>query len=169
MRGLRIQGVRIAQCLLEEKDQLLAESLLRNEFRRVTSLEYLRHDLTRIPARPTDSLRYRTYREADPALFRSTLEKTYQGSQDCPELNGVRTMEEIVVGHTSQGLHDPDRWWLAFAGDLPVAVLLLTAIPEWRGWDLSYLGVVPAARRRASPGFWPTRRSGKLDEPGKAS
>jgi len=30
----------------------------------------------------------------------------------------------------------------------PVGVLLLTAIPEWRAWDVSYLGIVPEARRR---------------------
>ncbi len=145
---LRGQGVRIAQCLLEEKDQLLAVPLLRNEFQKITALEYLRHDLTLVPAKPTDALRYQTYCETDPALFRATLEKTYQGSLDCPELNGVRTMEEIVAGHVAQGRHDPNRWWLAFDGDLPVAVLLLTATPEWRGWDLSYLGVVPTARRQ---------------------
>src|SRR5712672_3201617 len=33
---LRGQGVRIAQCLLEERDQLLAEPLLRNDFLHVT-------------------------------------------------------------------------------------------------------------------------------------
>ncbi|HEV8060218.1 MAG TPA: GNAT family N-acetyltransferase, partial [Gemmataceae bacterium] len=145
---LRGQGVRVAQCLMEEKDQLLAVPLLRNEFRKVTSLEYLRHDLTRVPAMPIDSLRYQTYRDADPALFRATLERTYQETLDCPELNGVRAMEEIVAGHVAQGRHDPNRWWLAFEGDLPVAVLLLTATPEWWAWDLSYLGVVPTARRQ---------------------
>lgn len=145
---LRGRGVRVAQSLLEEHDQQLAEPLLRNGFRKVTSLAYMRHDLIRVPGRPTDPLRYQTYREVDRALFRATLEQTYVGTLDCPELNGVRSMDEIVIGHVSQGRHDPDRWWLAFVDDLPVAVLLLTAIPEWRGWDLSYLGVVPTARRK---------------------
>jgi len=87
---------------------------------------------------------------------RSTLEQTYVGTFDCPELNGIRTTDEIVTGHTSQGQHDPDRWWLAFAGDVPVGVLLLTAIPEWRGWDLSYLGVVSTARRQGLAEPWHT-------------
>ena len=29
-----------------------------------------------------------------------------------------------------------------------IGVLLLTDVPEWRGWDLAYLGVVPEARGR---------------------
>jgi mycothiol synthase len=164
---LRSQGVRVAQSLLEEHDQQLAEPLLRNGFQKVTSLAYMRHDLNRLQGRPTDSLCYRTYREVDPELFKATLEQTYVGTLDCPELNGVRSMDEIVAGHVSQGRHDPERWWLAFVDDLPVAVLMLTAIPEWRGWDLSYLGVVPAARRKgfarnlAHKALWEARRAGQ--------
>ena len=164
---LRSQKVRIAQCLLEEKDEALAEPLLRYGFRKVTSLSYMRHDLGRVPAKLSGTLRFQSYREADPRLFCATLEKTYEGTLDCPELNGIRTVEEIVAGHISQGQHDPDRWWLAFDGEAPVAVLLLTAIPEWHGWDLSYLGVVPDARRRgfaqslALKALWESRQAGQ--------
>jgi mycothiol synthase len=164
---LRSQKVRIAQCLLEQKDELLAEPLLRYGFRKVTSLTYMRHDLSRVPAKLSTALRYQSYREADRALFCATLEKTYEGTLDCPELNGVRTIEEIITGHISQGRHDPDRWWLAFDGAVPVAVLLLAKIPEWHGWDLSYLGVVPEARRRgfaqtlAFKAVWECRQAGQ--------
>jgi mycothiol synthase len=164
---LRSQGARVAQSLLEEKDRQLAEPLVRNGFLKVTSLTYMRHNLARVPSPPEDLLRYQNFREADPGQFRATLEKTYEGTLDCPELNGLRTMDEIVAGHLSQGKHDPDRWWLAFANDWPVGVLLLTEIPEWRGWDLSYLGVVATARRRgfartlAHKALWETRRAGQ--------
>ena len=164
---LRSQNVRIAQCLLEQKDEMLAEPLLRFGFRKVTSLMYMRHDLSRVPARLSGTLSYQSYRDVDPKLFCATLEKTYEGTLDCPELNGVRTMEEIVTGHISQGRHDPDRWWLAFDSAMPVAVLLLAAIPEWHGWDLSYLGVVPEARRKgfaqtlALKALWECRQAGQ--------
>jgi len=85
---------------------------------------------------------------ADAGLFARTLEATYAGTLDCPEVNGVRTVEEIIAGHRCQGLHDPERWWLALDDGRPVAVLLATELPESDGWDLAYLGVVPESRRR---------------------
>lgn len=165
--SLRAQGVRVVQSLLETQDQQLGDPLLRNGFRRVTSLRYLRHNLARVSSQPSSPLRYQTFRESDPALFSATLERTYEGTLDCPELNGLRTMDEIITGHRAQGKHDPDRWWLAFVDDAPVAVLLLAEIPEWHGWDLSYLGVVATARRRgiarnlALKAIWEARHAGQ--------
>jgi ribosomal protein S18 acetylase RimI-like enzyme len=95
----------------------------------------------------SDRLAYQPY-PADPARFQETLLRTYEGTQDCPEVNGVRTIEEILHGHRSQGRHDPERWWLASARGRPVGVLMLTELPEWNGWDVSYVGVVPEARGR---------------------
>ena len=43
---------------------------------------------------------------------------------------------------------DPDRWWVGFAGLQPVGVLLVNPNPDWGGWEVEYVGVVPAARRR---------------------
>jgi ribosomal protein S18 acetylase RimI-like enzyme len=54
----------------------------------------------------------------------------------------------VILGHRSQGLHDPSRWWLARDAGRPAGVLLLTEMPEWTAWDVSYVGVVPEARGR---------------------
>ena len=37
---------------------------------------------------------------------------------------------------------------MALDGDRPVGVLLLTEQPDWEGWEVAYVGVVPEARRR---------------------
>jgi ribosomal protein S18 acetylase RimI-like enzyme len=63
-------------------------------------------------------------------------------------VNGVRDVREVIEGHRAQGSHDPARWWLALDGGQPIGVLMLTEMPEWQGWDLSYIGVVPEARGR---------------------
>jgi ribosomal protein S18 acetylase RimI-like enzyme len=88
-----------------------------------------------------------TLSPANERLFRETLALTYEDTLDCPELNGRRTIEEIVEGHRHQGIHCPELWWLAFVGDEPVGVVILSELVGGDGWDLSYLGVVPAARR----------------------
>jgi ribosomal protein S18 acetylase RimI-like enzyme len=144
------QGARLMQALLGGRDVPLAAPLERNGFRHITRLWYLRHDLELSAdlLRTDERLTYATYAAGDRELFERTLLRTYEQTLDCPEVNGVRTVEEIIAGHRSQGLHDPGRWWLAFDGGRPVGVLLATELPETDGWDLSYLGVVPEARRR---------------------
>ena len=91
--------------------------------------------------------RFQTFAECDRNVFEQTLLRSYEGTLDCPEVNGVRTIGEIIAGHQSQGLHDPGRWWLASVATAPVGVLLATAMPHGEGWDLAYLGLVPEARR----------------------
>jgi ribosomal protein S18 acetylase RimI-like enzyme len=147
---LRRRGAKLAQALLLPEEASLAEPLTRNGFRRITRLWYMRHDLDgRVPILRVDGrLAFQTYPRGDPSLFHQTLLRTYEGTHDCPEVNGVRTIHEIIAGHQAQGRHDPRRWWLALDEDQPVGVLLLAEVPESRGWDLSYLGVVPEARRR---------------------
>jgi ribosomal protein S18 acetylase RimI-like enzyme len=144
------QGVKLVQALLAVEENHLGAALERNGFRHVTHLSFYRHDVD-LPlswlTRP-ERLEYQTYDECDADLFHDTLDRTYLETQDCPELNGVRTTAEVILGHQSQGRYDPSRWFLAFAGGLPVGVLLLTEMPESGDWDLSYAGVVPEARRQ---------------------
>jgi ribosomal protein S18 acetylase RimI-like enzyme len=82
----------------------------------------------------------------NPAPFHQALLDSYEGTEDCPEISGVRTVEEILEGHSAQGKYDPARWWLARAERKPVGVLLLCEVPEWAAWDVAYVGVVPEAR-----------------------
>jgi ribosomal protein S18 acetylase RimI-like enzyme len=118
-------------------------------------LLYLRHWLdgpsaegsARVPARITP-LRYEPYSDANRSVFHETLLRTYELTLDCPELNGIRTVEEIIEGHKAQGVFRPERWWLALEEGRPVGVLMLTEVTDWEGWDVEYLGVVPEARGR---------------------
>ncbi len=146
---LRAKGARLAEVLLSATDNDLAPALLRNGFQHVTRLWYLRHNLERLP-RPAraPALVYQPYRPENASLFHESLLRTYDDSLDCPELNGVRCVEEIIAGHQAQGIYDPDRWWLVRLEGQPVGVLLLSEMPEYSDWGLSYLGVVPEARRQ---------------------
>jgi ribosomal protein S18 acetylase RimI-like enzyme len=147
---LRQHGAKLAQAMLPPKEAYLAAPLLRNGFAHVTDLWYLRHNLD-VPQHlllESEGLTYQTYANGDPNLFHRTLVRTYEQTLDCPEVNGVRDIQEIITGHRAQGLHDPQRWWLALDLGRPVGVLLLAEMPECEGWDLAYVGVVPEARRR---------------------
>jgi ribosomal protein S18 acetylase RimI-like enzyme len=145
---LRGRGARLGQCLLSAEEVALAEPLLRNGFAHVTTLSYMQHDLSPLPPPTRDErLRCVPYTvEAKQEAFHDTLLRTYEGTLDCPEVTGVRSIEEIVAGHRAQGKHDPGHWWLALADGRPVGVLLLCEVPEWAAWDVAYVGVVPEAR-----------------------
>jgi ribosomal protein S18 acetylase RimI-like enzyme len=146
---LRGRGTRLAQALLRPEEAHLAEPLLRNGFVHVTDLWFLSHDLLAVPSLAAPGqFTFEPYDLHAPAEFHATLERTYAGSLDCPEVNGVRTIDEVIAGHKAQGAFDPNRWWLARHKGAPVAVLLLAEMPESADWELAYTGVVPEARRR---------------------
>lgn len=147
---LRTRGTRLAQALLSAEEAPLSAALERNGFAHVTDLLYLGHDL----ALPLDALRapgrlrFLTYDPAQPAVFHQTLLLTYEATLDCPEVAGVRTIDEVIEGHRAQGRFDPRRWWLACDDTGPVGVILLTELTESGSWEVSYMGVVPHARCR---------------------
>jgi ribosomal protein S18 acetylase RimI-like enzyme len=165
---LQQQGARIAQALLSDGEAPFARPLLRNGFAGITRLSYLQ----RRPALPSDPtalsqrLHFEPFDPAHPELFHQTLLRTYEETLDCPEVNGVRTVEEVIQGHQAQGCFSPHRWWLArctapraspssFSSHLPkrdlgepVGVLILSAVAEAADWEVSYMGIVPDARRQ---------------------
>jgi mycothiol synthase len=144
------RGARLVQTLLAPEEEDLAAPLLRNGFRRVTDLWYMRHERgTPLGGLDTPArLTFLPFDEGAPSLFQQTLLRTYEDTLDCPEVNGLRTIDEILAGHRAQGIYDPNRWWLALEGDRPVGVLIATELPESGDWDVAYVGVVPEARRR---------------------
>lgn len=151
-RILADQGAKLVQSLLTQEDSFLADSLERNGFTNITQLWFMRHDLE-IPSEllhDPDQLEYQPYASCDKIQFHQTLLRTYESTQDCPEVNGVREIEEVIAGHKSQGRHDPETWWLAWQRSRPIGVLLLGEMPDLKSWELLYLGVAPEAR---SQGF----------------
>lgn len=93
------------------------------------------------------------YRLVDGDVFRNTLGRTYEGSLDCPRLNGARTIEEIVQSHRHTGIHDPKLWLVAKVGGIPIGMALLTHVPLQAAMEIVYIGVVPEARGRAYGSF----------------
>jgi mycothiol synthase len=147
--SLRSRGAKFVQALVEPQAAARAAPLVRQGFRHITELRYLERDLADLPAEPAiGRLRLESFSAANEDLFRTTLLHTYEGTLDCPELDGLRTIEEIIQGHQAQGSFRPANWRLAFLDDQPAGVLLLTLLEDGSTWDMSYLGVGPEFRRR---------------------
>lgn len=154
---LRKKSAKIVQALLQPHEMPLGRSLERNGFAHITSLEFLRYSLHLTPEQfnasetlvnASETLAFENYGVATKERLETTLLATYDGTLDCPELNGVRTIDEIIAGHQAQGVFDPGKWRLAMHEGNPVGVLLLSEVPEWHAWEIVYLGIVAAARGR---------------------
>jgi hypothetical protein len=124
-------------------------SLERNGFDRVTQLVYLRRDVdieagwgntqpNSIKCRPMTGVPTEEQIEA--------LLATHEATLDCPELNGLRTPEEIVGSYFP--VTQPNcSWWLTDGEeDKPVGVILFDRGPEPSVLELSYLGLIPSMR-----------------------
>jgi ribosomal protein S18 acetylase RimI-like enzyme len=152
LNDLAARGYRVAQALLDESaPRQAAADLARGGLPRVTELAYLERDTTPLAldaSRPR--FLWRGYDEAPGDEFRAVLQATYEGSLDMPELEGLRSLDDIILGHRAAGRFDPSRWRLGHLEGEPeaAAILLLTAAPGREAWEVAYLGLTPAARGR---------------------
>jgi mycothiol synthase len=145
------RGVQLAQVLLDPADTAARDTFLARSFRQMAELLYLQTDVRRtLPAaRLPDGFDWLNYSPGVHATFASTIVKSYADSLDCPALNGLRDIEDVIAGHkASGGEFDPALWMLLRERGDPVAVLLLARAAANGASELVYLGLVPAARGR---------------------
>jgi mycothiol synthase len=144
-------GIAVAQAFVDPGEDDRAAVLTRHRFRAVTTVISMSLDPAAAPLGPPaqadPSVRLLPYAEVGRATFADTLLATYRDSLDVPEANAGRTADEVLAGYLV-GQPDPPDWWLAAGptGD-PLGVVLLSAA-DGEAVDVTYLGVVPAARQR---------------------
>lgn len=141
------RGVHLAQVLLET-DQPPAERLLcQCGFVPLTTLHYLERGLTRVsaPALPT-GVSIEPSTGVSHGAMADAIAQTYHGSLDCPELNGVRTMDDVIAGHKATGRHDPSLWFILRRAARDCGVLLLSPTVMEATIELVYLGLAEGAR-----------------------
>jgi len=147
---LRAQGVKLGQSMLDPHEEDFGLSLERNGFAALTRLWVLHHD-GNIPVEllaNEERLRFVTYSDPWRETFNRVMMESFEATLDCPEINGVRTVDEVLEGHRASGTYSPDRWWLALDGKEPVGVVIATPLTGRPVWELTYLGLIPSGRGR---------------------
>jgi len=149
----RAEGAAIVQAVLDESaDPRNALDLVRGGMPRVTDLIFMRRDVAAPRPLPIRSggprLRWRGLDETGEEVFRRALGATYAGSLDMPELEGVRSLGDVMAGHRATGEFAPHLWRLGTLPERsdPAAVLILSPIPGREAWEVVYLGLVPEVR-----------------------
>jgi ribosomal protein S18 acetylase RimI-like enzyme len=82
----------------------------------------------------------------DPARLATLIERTYEGTHDCPALDGLRNMDDVLAGYRAQGRYVPEHWYLVQNRASDLGVLILADHPGTGNWELVYMGVTPEAR-----------------------
>ena len=156
----------LAQALLEQRETDAIEALLGAGFGRLGDLAYLRRPLAKAgPGRALEQagnpewpagIRVRSVAQLlneghsqsrIDAWIVNALERSYVDTQDCPELCGMRGMDDVLDSHRSVGIFDPSLWWIALdESDVARACLLLSVCPEQDSVELVYLGLAPEVR-----------------------
>jgi ribosomal protein S18 acetylase RimI-like enzyme len=90
-------------------------------------------------------LEFEPWSAAANGRLESVVERSYIGTRDCPQLNGVRRTAEVLAGYRSIGPFDPERWLLVRHAGEDVGCLLLAEHPQ-KIWELAYMGLTPEAR-----------------------
>jgi len=144
------EGIHLVQVLLDGARAPLGPILERSAFARLAELLYLQTTVTR-DLRPVNLPRgwsWQSYSPANHAQFGQTILASYQRSLDCPKLNGLRDIEDILAGHRATGEFDPRLWFLLCEHEQNMGVLLLSAVRQADMIELVYLGVPPEHRGR---------------------
>jgi mycothiol synthase len=137
----------MAQMLLEtvtaEEEQILKEG----GFDYLTDLLYLvcpedefPHDNLRSP------LEFEAYNPQNHDRLARIVDTTYQETLDCPKLNHVRQLDDVLEGYRATGEFSPSRWLIVRYENRDVGCLLLADHSQYENLELVYMGVIPAVR-----------------------
>lgn len=153
--------VKIAQMLFEPTQAWTHAVCKQASMICVGTLDYLRMDFGKIRHLETPSSDWgegivvRAIRnlsmdsaDGDGSLLVRALERSYEGTLDCPELCGMRSMTDVIESHRSTGVFDASRWWLMLKDGDPVGCCLLTHCPPSESVELVYLGLGPEVQGR---------------------
>lgn len=137
----------IGQVILDPKELALRAVLAQSGFPHLTDLHYMVCPAESAPSSEWPSnVETETYHPGNSERFAQVLDRTYIGTLDCPELDGVRSPKDAIAAHQGTGKFDPNRWWLYRHRNRDAGLLFLNEHPERELLEIVYLGVVPEAR-----------------------
>ena len=143
------KGLSMIQKLLTDGPHPESDVLRAAGYGRLAELVYMRRDLAEPAAGRIDpQLTWRRYGQYDLAELSRLIEATYEESQDCPELSGVRRVGDTIAGHKAAGRFSPRSWWIASLGGRAAGCVLVndSAIPG--AAEVVYVGVTKPFRRQ---------------------
>lgn len=158
----------MAQILLETVTAEEERILKPGGFDYLTDLLYLVCLEDEFPHAPLPTvLEFEPYNSQNHDRLARIVDTTYQETLDCPKLNHVRQLEDVLAGYRATGEFSPGRWLIVRFENRDVGCLLLADHPRYENMELVYMGVIPAVRGRrwgidiARHAQWVARQTGR--------
>jgi GNAT superfamily N-acetyltransferase len=85
--------------------------------------------------------------EQEPRIA-TLVEATYVDTRDCPAVNGLRSIDDVLLGYRATGRYDSQGWLYVRHRGEDVGCLITADHPPHNTRELIYMGLVPAARRK---------------------
>jgi ribosomal protein S18 acetylase RimI-like enzyme len=138
--------LRFAYCLTDDSPEA-HEALTQAHFRRITHMETWCVDLEPLAisetSPPPEGIIHHPQSIHDCV---SLLAQTQSRSTDLPELEGIRTPEEVWRGYALVAPQE-SSWWMHSREGEPVALAIVDQRQSHR-WGLAYLGILPTFRQK---------------------
>ncbi len=146
VEDMALRGVRLARALTKTEQSSDARLLVQAGFRHVCELLYLVSLRASFPtAAPEDGLTF-TPLAGDEQRLAAVVERTYEQSLDCPAIENVRPVGDVLAGYRATGEFDAARWLIVSREGTDIGCLLMATWPRNNQWELIYMGVAPEAR-----------------------
>lgn len=88
------------------------------------------------------------YQPADHFRLVGLIDRTYQGTLDCPQIDGLRQTSDVITGYKAVGEFRPELWQFVRHEGRDVGCLLVAIFPETATAEIVYAALVPAVRGR---------------------
>ena len=144
---LERQGITLAQSLLSATAGHQSARLQAAGFVPMAELVFLVCTRAAFPRGPVAGpVEFEAYRPANHQRLAAVVLATYQGTLDCPQMSGLRGIEDVLEGYRATGQFDPQHWLIVRHAGGDVGCLLLADHPRMQHMELVYMGLVPDAR-----------------------
>lgn len=147
LRRLADENVLVVHTVLDFSTPEDNALLSRGGFEWLADLIYLVSETRHFPAaQPEGPLEFESYSPGNHDRLAEIVDATYEHTLDCPALNGVRDIEDILSGYRETSDFRPELWMIVRHVDRDVGCLLLADHPEHENCELVYMGILPDTR-----------------------
>jgi mycothiol synthase len=162
------EPVCMAQMLLENASAEDEKTLCEGGFDYLTDLLYLvclKDDF--LQAVLPCPLEFEVYNSQNHDRLARIVEATYRETLDCPKLNHVRQLDDVLEGYRATGNFLPGFWLIVRYENRDVGCLLLADHPKYENMELVYMGIIPEYRGQhwgsdiARHAQWVARQAGR--------
>ena len=141
--------IHLVQALLESPTVEAAQPLGQAGYFHAGDLLYMVAEAARFPAEISPlPMTLEPWSPENDARLARVIEATYRGSLDCPLVDGLRSVEDVLAGYRAVGQFRPELWLLVREGEADAGCLLLADHHAQHQWEIVYLGLIPEVRGR---------------------